>query len=127
MGRKADLSTREKKQRLDDSRLDQWFEWIRGWISLDGKGPDSSAVKNSVPGQMSMTATQVRPDECGRVYCALMRMPERLRELGQNFWKLFIPDILHGGDGGFDMTAWFNDHPGIAVGDRVTIHLWRAV
>ena len=59
MGTKRDLAMRIKKSRNDDPRTRSWFARIRDWIFCNGDGPDSTSIKNAMPGQMSLNPTQV--------------------------------------------------------------------
>ncbi|EJF58719.1 hypothetical protein DICSQDRAFT_148934 [Dichomitus squalens LYAD-421 SS1] len=89
MGMKKDMADRMKNGRKDTGILQNLIARVRRWIFEDGTVPDGSSVKKTKLGFFSMAP----------VRSAFSR---RFARFGDNFYKLFVPDLLHE----FELGVW---------------------
>ncbi|TRM61255.1 hypothetical protein BD626DRAFT_558654 [Schizophyllum amplum] len=88
MGTQADMDRRETLARVDSSDRQDVIEMVRGGIFENGVGVNSKAVED-VLGATSETPVR-------------NAFSWRLRDLGLNFYQLFVVDLLHE----FELGVW---------------------
>ncbi|TBU21549.1 hypothetical protein BD311DRAFT_678089 [Dichomitus squalens] len=89
MGTKSDMAARKKNARKDTTIFHDAIARARRWIFEDGMPPDGAHIKKTRLGLFSMAPVR-------------SAFSQRFASLGQNVYKLFVPDLMHE----FELGVW---------------------